>query len=102
MDIVLGIAVDDDAILRELLLDEHLPLDHKVPAGVARALAHPRQLRIAPPVQDTFIRAEHNRHSADGDAAPTGPRRILRCVPTVYSTSTFTGAKQMMSRSRRA
>mmetsp|Transcript_43056 Transcript_43056/g.100904 ORF Transcript_43056/g.100904 Transcript_43056/m.100904 type:complete len:208 (+) Transcript_43056:1242-1865(+) len=68
VDVVLGVAVDDDPVLRELLLDENhllLPLDDEVAARVNRALAHPRQLRVGTPMQHALLGAEHDRHPAD-------------------------------------
>ena len=46
MDIALGVSVDDDAVLGELLLDEDdllLPLDHEIAARVHWALACTRE-----------------------------------------------------------
>ena len=54
MYVPLGVAVDDDAILGELLLDEDdllLALDHEVAPRVDRALAHLGELMVCAPVQ---------------------------------------------------
>lgn len=56
--------LDDDSILRQLLLDEDdlfRALDDKVPARVERALVHRRELGLVLPRQDTLVTPEHDR-----------------------------------------
>ena len=86
VDVPLCVAVDDNPILRQLLLNQDhllLSLHHKVSTRVERALAHPRELLRRPPVEDALLRAEHHRHQPDCDAVVLAPRLRLRARTTV-------------------
>ena len=86
----LAVQVQDDAILAQLLLDEHnlggarmstravwgLPrkcllsaLDDKVAARVQRTLPEPRQLRLAGTCQHAAAASQHQRQPANKDAS---------------------------------
>ena len=70
--LALGVDVDDDAVLAELLLDQDdllRALDDEVPARVQRALAEPRELVLGFSRQDAPGAPEHERDAPDGDAA---------------------------------
>ena len=56
-NLALWIAIDDDAVLGELLLDEDDllgALDNEISARVARALPHPCEHLVGHPVQDAL------------------------------------------------
>ena len=89
----LGVELEDDAVLAQLLLDQaHLfhALDDKVAARVVRALLHRLQLRLARVAQVAPVRPKHHRDAPDaharrldhGAACGCAKERAARRMPT--------------------